>query len=92
MKRQTAENLLRENMDEMSLDQLQRYMVKVIDAWRQSQADEGMEQAIRDGYYCIVYDSYIKPFAAPVNIWLTQNLSYRKDEVYERLQAVYSEA
>ena len=35
----------------MTIEQLQRYKVKVIDAWRESRADYGIAQAVRDGFY-----------------------------------------
>lgn len=84
MTRKKAEALLREPIESMSLEQLQAHKVKLVDAWRESKAEHGMEQALRDGYYAIVLDGFVDPFPAPVNIWLTRNLGDRMDEVYAR--------
>lgn len=84
MKRSKAEELLRKPIDRMGLEELQAHKVKLVDAWRESRAEHGMEQALRDGYYAVVFDGFVDPFPAPVNIWLTKNLEYRMDEVYAR--------
>ncbi len=84
MKRKQAEELLRKPIESMSLEQLQAHKVKLVDAWRESRAEHGMEQALRDGYYAIVLDGFVDPFPAPKNIWLTRNLADRMDEVYAR--------
>lgn len=84
MTREKAEALLREPIEPMSLEQLQAHKVKLVDAWRESKAEHGMEQALRDGYYAVVLDSFVDPFPVPVNIWLTRNLGDRMDEVYAR--------
>lgn len=84
MTRRKAEELLRKPIDGMSLEQIQAHKVKLVDAWRESRGEHGMEQALKDGYCAIVTDAFVPPFPAPVNIWLTKNLEYRMDEVYAR--------
>lgn len=85
MTRQAAENILRKDITSMSLEQLQKHKVRLIDAWRESRAFYGMEQACKTGFYCPVLDEYSSGFI-PVNMFLTSNLSYRLNEV-ERLLA-----
>lgn len=84
MKRSKAEELLRKPIDRMTLEEIQAHKVRLVDAWRESRAEHGMEQALRDGYYAVVIDSFVDPFPAPTNIWLTKNLESRLDEVYAR--------
>lgn len=79
MKIAQARRLLAEDVDTMTLEQLQKYKVKVIDAWRESRADYGMTQAVRDGFYLPVgqgVGDYI-----PKDAWLTRNLSHRLDTI-----------
>lgn len=79
MKIAQARRLLTEDVDAMDLEQLQKHKVKVIDAWRESRADYGMAQAVRDGFYLPVGQGdgdYI-----PKDVWLTWNLSHRIDEI-----------
>ena len=85
MTRQKAENILREDISSMNIEQLRKHRVRLIDAWRESKAFYGMEQACKTGFYCPVLDEYSSGFT-PVNMFLTSNLSYRLDEV-ERLLA-----
>lgn len=51
MKIAQARRLLAEDVETMTLERLQKYRVKVIDAWRESRADYGIAQAVRDGFY-----------------------------------------
>lgn len=85
MTRQKAENILCEDISSMNIEQLRKHRVRLIDAWRESKAFYGMEQACKTGFYCPVLDEYSSGFT-PVNMFLTSNLSYRLDEV-ERLLA-----
>ena len=82
MKIAQARKLLTEDIGRMTLEQLQRHRVKLTDAWRESRADYGMVQAVRDGFYLPTAQGdgdYI-----PKDAWLTRNLSHRLDEAIER--------
>lgn len=85
MTRLTAENILRKDITSMSLEQLQKHKVRLLDAWRESRAFYGMEQAIKTGFYYPVLDNYASGFT-PANKYLTSNLSYRLDEVEKLLE------
>ena len=84
MKIAQARRLLAEDVGVMNLEQLQKHKVKVIDDWRESRADYGMAQAMRDGFYLPVGQGdgdYI-----PKDAWLTWNLSHRLDAIDLREQ------
>lgn len=79
MKIAQARKLVAENITTMTLEQLQRYRVKVIDAWRESRADYGIAQAVRDGFYLQTGENAAE--YTPTDLWLTKNLSARLDEI-----------
>ena len=85
MKYATAKSLIRENIEIMSLEQLQKHRVRLIDAWRESKASYGMAQAVMNGFYvrvlCHQADGY-----APKDKFLTSNLSFAIDNVIDREQ------
>lgn len=85
MTRQTAENILCKDITSMSLEQLQKHKVRLIDAWRESQAFYGMEQAVKTGFYLPILDDYASGFT-PVNMFLTSSLLFRLDEVEKLLE------
>ncbi len=66
----------------MTIEQLQRYKVKVIDAWRESRADYGIAQAVRDGFYLQTGEDASE--YTPKDLWLTQNLTRRLDAIDRR--------
>ena len=66
----------------MTIEQLQRYKVKVIDAWRESRADYGIAQAVRDGVYLQTGEDASE--YTPKDLWLTQNLTRRLDAIDRR--------
>lgn len=82
MKIEQARRLVAENIATMTLEQLQRYRVKVLDAWRESRADYGIAQAVRDGFYLQTGENAAE--YTPTDLWLTQNLSARLDEIDRR--------
>lgn len=82
MKINRAKQLVAENIETMSLEQLQKHRVDVLDAWRQSKADFGMEQAVRDGFYKLIAADAV--FYTPTDLWLIQNLTARLDEIDRR--------
>ncbi len=80
---QTARSLLARPIDSMSLEQLQRHKVRLIDAWRESRADLGFAQAVKDGFYEVLVSDSASGYV-PADLWLTNNLSARLDEVMAR--------
>lgn len=66
----------------MTIEQLQRYKVKVIDAWRESRADYGIAQVVRDGFYLQTGEDASE--YTPKDLWLTQNLTRRLDAIDRR--------
>lgn len=85
MKRSEAEELLRKPIDRMGLEEIQAHKVRLIDAWRESRAEHGMEQAARDGFYKVIASESASGFS-PANVWLTHNLIARFDEAVAREQ------
>lgn len=79
MKIAQARRLLAEDVETMTLERLQKYRVKVIDAWRESRADYGIAQAVRDGFYLQTGENASEH--APKDLWLTQNLVKRLDAI-----------
>lgn len=79
MKIAQARRLLTEDVETMTLERLQKYRVKVIDAWRESRADYGIAQAVRDGFYLQVGENASDH--TPKDLWLTQNLAKRLDAI-----------
>lgn len=83
MKFKTAQELVRIDINTLSLEQLQQHKVKVLDALRESNAEYGMKQAIMDGYYIGVADSAASGYS-PRDMFLTTNLSYIYEECVKR--------
>lgn len=79
MKIAQARRLLTEDVETMTLERLQKYRVKVIDAWRESRADYGIAQAVRDGFYLQAGENASDH--TPKDLWLTQNLAKRLDAI-----------
>ena len=79
MKIAQARRLLTEDVGVMDLEQLQKHKVKVIDAWRESRADYGMTQAVRNGFYLQTGENASEH--TPKDLWLTQNLVKRLDVI-----------
>ncbi len=82
MKIAQAKRLVSKNIEMMTIEQLQRYKVKVIDAWRESRADYGIAQAVRDGFYLQTGEDASE--YTPKDLWLTQNLTRRLDAIDRR--------
>lgn len=82
MKIAQARRLLAEDVETMTLENLQKYKVKVIDAWRESRADYGIGQAVRDGFYLQTGENASE--YTPTDLWLTQNLAHRLDDIDRR--------
>lgn len=77
---QTARNMMLKQIDGMSLEEIQQHKVRLIDAWRESQGAFGFDQAVRDGFFKVLASESASGYV-PVDLWLTQNLSTRLDEV-----------
>jgi len=83
MKYETAKRLTTLDISAMSLTQVQRHKVRLLDAWRESRAGYGFAQAVRDGFYRIVVDSGAQGFV-PRDMWLTDRLNYCLDQAIAR--------
>lgn len=83
MKIAKARVLSRLNIDEMSLEQVQKHKVRLLDAWRESKAFYGFEQAVRDGFYKVVFDSAASGHS-PTDMWLTNTLQECIDQAEAR--------
>lgn len=83
MKYQTAKQLTTLNVETMSLTQVQKHKVKLLDAWRESRAQYGFAQAVRDGFYRVMVDSGARRFI-PRGMWLTDRLNYCLETAAER--------
>lgn len=82
-----AKDLLTVDPKMLTFEQLLKHRVKLIDAWRESKADYGMAQAIKDGFYIEVLNEYSSGYT-PKDIWLTKNLEVRLDEVERIINAL----
>lgn len=83
MRYEKARELVRVVPDSLPLEELQRHKVKLIDAWRESRAEYGMRQAVRDGYYIRVLCDQATGYA-PRDIFLTPNLDTALQRAIER--------
>lgn len=88
MKRSKAEDLLRKPIESMSLEQLQKHRVGLTDAIRESEAEYGFEQAVRNGFYRAIASESASGFV-PTNFWLTHNLNTRLNEVLAKEAEIY---
>lgn len=75
MRYQTARNLTTLDISSMTLEQVQRHKVRLLDAWRESRAQYGFAQAVKDGFYRMVVDSAAQGFV-PRDMWLTNRLNH----------------
>ena len=83
MKYQTARRLTTLDISAMSLTQVQRHKVRLLDAWRESRAQYGFAQAVRDGFYRVVIDSGAHGFV-PQDMWLTDRINHCLDAAAQR--------
>mgnify|MGYP000522480346 FL=1 len=79
MKYQKAKELLKMDISQMTLEELQKYKIKLLDAWRESRAEYGYRQAVENGYYKVISHDPADGFS-PKDLWLTANLQNRYDE------------
>ena len=83
MRYQTARNLTTLDIDSMTLEQVQRHKVRLLDAWRESRAQYGFAQAVKDGFYRMVVDSAAEGFV-PRDMWLTDRINHCLDQAAAR--------
>ena len=83
MRYQTARNLTMLEISSMTLEQVQRHKVRLLDAWRESRAQYGFAQAVKDGFYRMVVDSAAQGFI-PRDMWLTDRLNHCLDQASAR--------
>ena len=83
MRYQTARNLTTLDISNMTLEQVQRHKVRLLDAWRESRAQYGFAQAVKDGFYRMVVDSAAQGFV-PRDMWLTDRLNHCLDQASAR--------
>ncbi len=83
----TARELLREPIQSMTLDQLQRHRVRLLDAWRESKAEYGFSQAVRDGFFKVLESESASGYV-PADMWLTHNLEWQIEKVEEAEDAL----
>lgn len=83
MRYQTARNLTMLDISSMTLEQVQRHKVRLLDAWRESRAQYGFAQAVKDGFYRMVVDSAAQGFI-PRDMWLTDRLNHCLDQASAR--------
>lgn len=75
MNYQTAMRLTTLDINSMTLEQVQRHKVRLLDAWRESRAQYGFEQAVVNGFYRVVVDSAAQGYT-PRDMWLTDRINY----------------
>jgi len=80
---QDARNLLTKPIEGMSLEQIQRHKVRLVDAWRESRAEHGFGQAVKDGFFKALASDSASGFV-PTDLWLEHNLAERLDEAYAK--------
>ena len=73
-----AKALLGVDMKSLTLEQLQVYKVKLLDAWRESKAEYGIPQAVKNGFYVQQVSDQMNWYR-PKDLWLTENLSHALD-------------
>lgn len=83
MKYQTARQLTTLDVSNMTLEQVQRHRVRLLDAWRESRAQYGFAQAVKDGFYKIVVDSAAEGFV-PRDMWLTHRINHCLNQAVAR--------
>lgn len=81
-------DLCRKNIETMSLEQLQRHKVRLIDAWRDCTAYWGLLEAAM-GFYKLVDDG-INGFS-PRNPYLKTNIEYCIEQTDKKLKEIYKE-
>lgn len=82
-----AKSLYALNIENMSYESLLKHRVNLIDAWRQSRADYGFREAVKNGFYASIASESASGYS-PKDIWLTHNIEERLGEVESLLSAL----
>lgn len=81
-----AKALVTVDISDFDIEKLRRHRVKVLDAWRESKAEYGYGQAVKDGFYKIIASEAASGFS-PTDIWLTYNLEYALNRIEAAIKA-----
>lgn len=84
-----AENLLTKNIENMTIEQLQKHKIALLDAWRHSEGFFGMPEAVKNGFYLVLASESAKGYT-PRDIWLTVKLKARYYETEKREMEVFN--
>lgn len=90
MKAAKAKEIVSIDIERLNLEALQKHKVKLLDAWRESKAEYGMAQAVRDGYYIQTGENASE--YTPTDLWLTQNLGTALDRAEAREQKLLAQS
>lgn len=89
MKIATAKEILSIDIATLRLEELQRHIVRLLDAWRESKGDYGLLNAVQNGFLVPMQDVGATGYV-PADKWLTQNLQLRLDEAQKRHEYLLS--
>lgn len=85
-----AKTLLTVDINALSLEQLQRHKVKLLDALRESCAEYGFEQAVLNGFYCVTCSESVSGYT-PKDIYLSHNLQIVLEKTIKLEQKLFDE-
>ncbi len=85
----TAKKLLSVNIDSLSLEELQKYKVKIIDALREASAEYGYSQACKNGFFIPIVSESVSGYT-PKDKFLFENLNLVFQKVYALEQTFYT--
>lgn len=85
----TAKKLLSVNIDSLSLEELQKYKVKIIDALREASAEYGYSQACKNGFFIPIASESASGYT-PKDKFLFKNLNLVFQKVYALEQTFYT--
>lgn len=84
----TAKRLLSVNIELLSLEELQKYKVKIIDALREANAEYGYSQACKNGFFIPIASESASGYT-PKDKFLFENLNLVYQKVYALEQTFY---
>lgn len=90
MKYESAKRLVSVDINGLTLEGVQRHKVRLLDAWRESNGEYGVEQAYRNGFLVPVVDSSASGWA-PRDIFLTENLRAAFDRAVQKEKELLQE-
>lgn len=85
----TAKKLLSVDIDSLSLEELQKYKVKIIDALREANAKYGYSQACKNGFFVPIASESASGYT-PKDKFLFKNLNLVFQKVYALEQTFYT--